>query len=135
MAQKNDERIMQLKQRIEDKKKNLANKSDRFVPKTNCLLVIDRVTYNLHIDSSELLLIKVNTMAMSAKDLGIDPSEFIISGYSLADWIDDIKSYLKVQQYKDEKKNLEKLEKQLNSLLSDDKKTEIEIDNIESMLL
>ena len=135
MAQKNDDRIMQLKQRIEEKKKNLADKSDRFTPKTNCLLVIDRVTYNLHIDSSDLLLIKVNMMAMSAKNLGIDPSEFIISGYSLTDWIEDIKSYLKVQQYKEEKKNLEKLEKQLNSLLSEDKKTEMEIDSIEAMLL
>ena len=83
MAQKNDERIMQLKQQIETKRNELANKTSRFTPITNCLLVIDKVTYNLHVDSSELLLIKVNMIAMSAKDLGLDISKVIISGYSL----------------------------------------------------
>lgn len=134
MAQKNDERIMQLKKQIEAKRKELANQSDRFTPITNCLLVIDKVTYNLHVESSELLLIKVNMMAMSAKDLGLDISKVIISGYSLADWIDDIKNYLKVQSYKDEKRKLEKLEKQLDALLSDDKRTELEIDSIAALL-
>ena len=134
MAQKNDERIMQLKQQIEVKRKELANQTGRFTPITNCLLVIDKVTYNLHVESSELLLIKVNMMAMSAKDLGLDISKVIISGYSLADWIDDIKNYMKVQSYKDEKRKLEKLEKQLDALLSDDKRTELEIDSIAALL-
>ena len=134
MAQKNDERIMQLKQQIETKRKELATKTSRFTPVTNCLLVIDKVTYNLHVESSELLLIKVNMMAMSAKDLGLDISKVIISGYSLADWIDDIQNYLKVQSYKDEKRKLEKLERQLDALLSDDKRTELEIDSIAAML-
>ena len=134
MAQKNDERIMQLKEQIEAKRKELATKTSRFTPVTNCLLVIDKVTYNLHVESSELLLIKVNMMAMSAKDLGLDISKVIISGYSLADWIDDIQNYLKVQSYKDEKRKLEKLEKQLDALLSDDKRTELEIDSIAALL-
>lgn len=134
MAQKNDERIMQLKQQIEVKRKELANQTGRFTPVTNCLLVIDKVTYNLHVESSELLLIKVNMMAMSAKDLGLDISKVIISGYSLADWLDDIKNYMKVQSYKDEKRKLEKLEKQLDALLSDDKRTELEIDSIAALL-
>ena len=134
MAQKNDERIMQLKQQIETKRKELANQTGRFTPVTNCLLVIDKVTYNLHVESSELLLIKVNMMAMSAKDLGLDISKVIISGYSLADWIDDIQNYLKVQSYKDEKRKLERLEKQLDALLSDDKRTELEIDSIAALL-
>lgn len=134
MAQKNDERIMQLKQQIETKRKELANRSDRFTPVTNCLLVIDKVTYNLHVESSELLLIKVNMMAMSAKDLGLDISKVIISGYSLADWLDDIKNYMKVQSYKDEKRKLNQLERQLDALLSDDKRTELEIDSIAALL-
>lgn len=134
MAQKNDERIMQLKKQIDTKRKELANQTSRFVPITNCLMVIDKVTYNLHVDSSELLLIKVNTMAMSAKDLGLDISKVMISGYSLEDWINDIKNNLKIQNYKNEKKNLEQLEKKLDALLSDDKRTELEIDNIAALL-
>lgn len=134
MAQKNDERIMQLKQQIETKRKELASQTSKFTPVTNCLLVLDKVTYNLHVESSELLLIKVNMMAMSAKDLGLDISNVMISGYSLEDWLDDIRNYLKVQKYKDEKRKLEKLEKQLDALLSDDKRTELEIDNIAALL-
>ena len=134
MAQKNDERIMQLKQQIEVKRKELASKTSKFAPITNCLLVIDKITYNLHVESSELLLIKLNMMAMSAKDLGLDISKVIISGYSLADWINDIHNYLDVQKYKEEKKNLERLEKKLDALLSDDKKTELEIDSIAALL-
>ena len=47
MAQKNDDRIMQLKEQIEKKRKELAaSNTSRFIPITNCLLVIDKTTYN-----------------------------------------------------------------------------------------
>ena len=134
MAQKNDERIMQLKQQIETKRKELTNQNNRFVPVTNCMLLLDNVTYNLHLEISEWLLIKVNMIAMSAKDLGMDISQIEISGYKLTEWLEDIGNKLKVQKYKEEKRKLEKLEKQLDSLLSDDKRTELEIDNIAALL-
>lgn len=134
MAQKNDERIMQLKQQIDNKRKELAKRNNRFIPITNCLLVLDKVTYNLHVESSELLLIKLNMMAMSAKDLGMDTSKVIISGYSLNDWIEDVKNNLEVQRYKKEKSNLNALEKNLDALLSEDKQTELEIDKLAALL-
>lgn len=134
MAQKNDERIMQLKQQIEKKRNELAEHSNRFVPITNCLLVLDKTTYNLHVESSEMMLIKLNMIAMSAKDLGIDTSKLIISGYSLNDWIADVKSNLEVQRYKKEKSDLNALEKKLTALLSEDKQTELEIDRLAAFL-
>ena len=134
MAQKNDERIMQLKQQIEKKRNELAEHNNRFVPITNCLLVLDKVTYNLHVESSEMLLIKLNMIAMSAKDLSIDTSKLIISGYSLNDWIEDVKSNLEVQRYKKEKSDLNALEKKLTALLSEDKQTELEIDKLAALL-
>lgn len=134
MAQKNDERIMQLKQQIDNKRKELAKHNNRFIPITNCLLGLDKVTYNLHVESSELLLIKLNMMAMSAKDLGMDTAKVIISGYSLNDWIEDVKSNLEVQRYKKEKSNLNALEKNLDALLSEDKQTELEIDKLAALL-
>ena len=134
MAQKNDERIMELKKDIETKRKELANKTSRFTPITNCLLVLDKVTYNLHVESSELLLIKLNMMSMSAKDLGMDISKVIISGFSLEHWITDVKNYLEVQKYKNKKKKLDNLEKELTALLSNDKQTELQIDALASML-
>ncbi len=134
MAQKNDERIMQLKQQIEKKRNELTEHNSKFVPITNCLLVLDKVTYNLHVESSEMLLIKLNMIAMSAKDLDIDTSKLIISGYSLNDWITDVKSNLEVQRYKKEKSDLNALEKKLTALLSEDKQTELEIDRLAAFL-
>lgn len=134
MAQKNDDRIMQLKEQIEKKREELAaSNTSRFIPITNCLLVIDKTTYNLHVDSSELLLIKLNSMRLSAKDLGIDTSKLMISGYSLDNWITDVKNNLSIQNYRTEKKKLDSLEKQLTALLSDDKQTELQIDQLAAL--
>jgi len=134
MAQKNDDRIMLLKQKVDSKRNALKGKSDRFTPITNCLLVFDKVTYNLYVEASQLLLLRLNSLVMAAQDLGIDPKECIISGYSLIDWIEDIKSFLAIQQYRKEKSDLAKLEKQLDSLLSEDKRTELELDSIAALL-
>ena len=135
MTQKNDDRIMQLKEQIEKKREELAaSDTSRFIPITNCLLVIDKTTYNLHVDSSELLLIKLNSMRLSAKDLGIDTSKLMISGYSLDNWITDVKNNLSIQNYRTKKKKLDSLEKQLTALLSDDKQTELQIDSLEELL-
>lgn len=131
---KNDERIMELKSKIEKKREELNKKNSRFNPITNCLIILDKVTYNINVESSELFLIKLNTMAMSAKDLGIDTSKLMISGYSLDDWIKDVKAKLEEQKYKKEKKDLDALERELTALLSDDKQTELEIDRLASLL-
>lgn len=131
---RNDDRIMELKSKIEKKREELDKHRSRFNPITNCILILDKVTYNLHVDSSELLLIKLNMMAMSARDLNIDTSKIIISGYSLDNWIEDVKANLEAQEYKKEKKNLSLLEKELTSLLSNDKQVELEIDRLASLL-
>ena len=119
---------------MKTKEKSLYLNQTRFNPVTNCLLVLDKVTYNLHIDSNEMLLIKLNSIALSAKDLGISTATLEISGSSLDDWIVDVKAYLKVKSYKSEKKKLDMLEKQLTALLSDDKQTELQIDSLAAML-
>ncbi len=134
MAQKNDDRIMQLKKQISVKREELAKRTSRFVPITNCLLVLDKITYNLHVESSEMLLIKLNMISMSAKDLEIDADNLMISGYSLNDWIADVKSNLEVQKYKKEKNDLNALEKKLDALLSEDKQTELKIDELAALL-
>lgn len=131
---RNDDRIMELKSKIKKKREELDKHRSRFNPVTNCLLILDKDTFNLNLDSSEMLLIKLNMLAMSAKDLKIDTSKFIISGYSLDNWIEDVKANLEVQKHKKEKKDLNVLEKELTALLSDDKQTELEIDRLASLL-
>lgn len=73
-------------------------------------------------------------MKMSAMDLGIDTNTLVISGSRLNDWVTDVKNNLEFKKYKEEKKKLNILEKQLTDLLSSDKQTELKIDEIEKMI-
>lgn len=132
---KNDDRILELKKQIENKRKTISEKKIRFVPETNCILNMDGMTINLNVFSDDalvLLLIRLNSYLMSAVDLGMP--DFEISGYSVTDWIKDIKSKLEVSSLKKEETDLKKMESKLDKLLSNDKKTEIEIDEIASLL-
>lgn len=132
---KNDDRILELKKQIEAKKKAIYEKKVRFIPETNCVLNMDGMNINLNVCSDDalvLLLIRLNSYLMSAVDL--EMSDFEISGYSVTDWIKDIKSKLQVSSLKKEEIDLKKMESKLDKLLSDDKKTEIEIDEIANLL-
>ena len=128
---KNDDRILELKKQIDAKKKSISEKKVRFIPETNCVLNMDGMTINLN-DALLLLLIRLNSYLMSAKDLNM--ADFEISGYSVTAWIKDIKSKLEVSSLKKEESDLKKMESKLDKLLSDDKKTELEIDEIAALL-
>lgn len=132
---KNDDRILELKKQVEDKKKELASKKTRFVPIRNCILEMDGMTLNLNVLSESaliLLWIRLNTYRMSAADLGLH--KFEISGYDLEDWITDVKARLEVIATKREENNLKAMETKLDKLLSEDKKTELELDSIAELL-
>ena len=132
---KNDDRILELKKQIETKKKSISEKKVRFIPETNCVLNMYGMTINLNVCSDNallLILIRLNSYLMSAKDLNM--ADFEISGYSVTAWIKDIKSKLEVSGLKKEESDLKKMESKLDKLLSDDKKTELEIDEIAALL-
>lgn len=131
---KNDDRILELKEKIEEKKQELSGKNTRFVPVTNCIIELDGMTNNLHTcDSNKLalLLVKLNLYKKEAENLDID---FVISGYSIDDWITDIKNKFDITKAKAEIYNLKTMESKLDELLSEDKKTELEIDDIAALL-
>ena len=56
--------------------------------------------------------------------------EFKISGFSTNDWITDLKAKHLLIGKKEEEEKLNKLETKLHNLLSQDKKIELEIDDI-----
>lgn len=96
---------------------------------------MDGMTINFNVCSDDallLLLIRLNSYLISAKDLNM--TDFEISGYSVTAWIKDIKSKLEVSSLKKEESDLKKMESKLDKLLSDDKKTELEIDEIAALL-
>ena len=127
MATKNDERIIELKKVIEKKREELNNMHHRFVPRTTCILQLDGETYNLNVSTE-------NLNYLLADSLKIPAEEIKISGFSLVDWACDISEKIESIKYRDKKRELTNIEKQLNSLLSDDKQTELQIDSLESLL-
>lgn len=133
---KNDEKILILKKQIEEKKEELKNVT-KFNPITNCSIELDNVRYNLNTLTKEqliLLLVKLSTYALSAIDLGINGEDFNISGYKVDEWIEDIKSKLENLNQRNEQSKLKQLESKLTKMLSEEKKTELEIEEIENLL-
>jgi hypothetical protein len=129
----NDKKILDLKNTIATKKSKI--KSIKFVPSTNCSLDFDGTRFNIHTlsaDALTLLLIKLNSLVLSMNDLKI--SSLIISGYSVQSWITDIKVKLEIIAQKEEENNLKALESKLSTLLSNDKRTELELEAIEKLL-
>lgn len=133
MATKNDNLIMQLKEKVELKRKELNEFS---IPayKTNLVLDMDGQKTNINVlneDGLRFLLVKMNMYRLSMKDLEMSIQ---ISGYDVNDWIDDINAKLSTFAYKKRKKELEKTEEQLDLLLSEEKKTELEIERLAKIL-
>ena len=132
----NDEKIIKLKQQIEEKRNKLGNLK-RFTPVTNCILELDGVTTNIQILSKEklaLLLVKLNLYKMSIENLNMSFDKIMISGYDVRDWIMDILAKTDIISYKEEEQKLKTMESKLVELLSNEKKTELAIDEIEKML-
>lgn len=135
MNNNNDKKILELKTQIKEKK-NKIGKSQKFTPITNCSIEIDGVRYNIQVLTKEQiisLMVKLNAYTISAKELEL-LSDYNISGYNVSDWINDLKSKLDFLNRREEEQKLKSMESKLDLLLSNDKKVELEIGEIESML-
>lgn len=137
MAIKNDERILELKKQIDEKKKELG-KQPRFSPVTTCILNHQGNRINIHaltsIKDINAMLVYFNMYVMSAEDMEINCEDIVFDGFSITDWIEDLKAKKTVIEYTAKKEQLTALEKKLDKLLSDDKKTELEIESIANLI-
>ena len=61
-------------------------------------------------------------------------TDFKLSGYSLDEWISDISKKLETHEVKQKQNELKAMEAKLDKLLSEDKKTELELDDIAALL-
>lgn len=136
MSVANDERILTLKKKIETKKESLKTLRTRANPRTSCLITLDGVKYNLHITGEPfiMLTLKLKSLAMAAEALGLSTDDITIDGFSLTDWLDDVKEFAEVAHSRALLAELHTAEKKLDSLLSDDKKTELELDSLAASL-
>ena len=76
-------------------------------------------------------MVKLNAYSMSADNLKID---LVISGYGVNEWLADISGKLSVITDKKKRDELKALESKLDKMLSDEKKTELELDEIAALL-
>lgn len=133
MATKNDERVLQLKEIIDKKRLELKG-AKKFTPLTNCVLDLEGQKYNLNVlqlNDLQMLLVRLNMYLISTKDLEINLE---ISGYNLAEWITDIRCKIEIFEYKQKEAELKALEAKLDKMLSNEKKTELELDEIAALL-
>ena len=131
----NDSRILTMKEQIAKKKKEIS-KAKRFSPVTNCSIELDGIRTNINtLNKDQLiqLLVKLKSYQMAAEELYL-LKEYVISGYLIDEWLEDLKSKLLGLSQKEEENKLKQMEQKLDTLLSNDKKTELEIDDIANML-
>ena len=78
-------------------------------------------------------MVRLNIYRMSAIDLDWE-DDYIVNGFSVDEWIKDIKAKLEIIVMMEEERKLQELENKLHYLLSTEKKVQLEIDEIESMI-
>ena len=136
MAKKNDERVLKYKEEIAELEERLEKdaKKSRFVPVTNCSIRIGGTGYNLNVlNKKELtgLLVEINMYRLSELDLGV---KMELCGYTTDQWMTDIKAKLSILEIKEKQEMLKRKKKELDKLLSDEKRTELELDAIGELL-
>lgn len=137
MSTKNDEMILQLKKKVEEQKAELAKLPRTLQSETSTVFRTDAENLNLRVMSIEqlkLLKVKLHAYVMSAIDLEIGIDEVIVSGFSIDKWMHDIDMQISVLTRVEKEKKLKETEATLNRMLSDDKRTELELQELAKML-
>ena len=139
---KNDERILMLKKSIEEQESQLKEVS-KYEYRTNKVLTLDTAIHNLNVISLNQihsLLLELNGVRFNAMDLKVRfpevdiLSDTLFSGYSIDDWISDLVHQLEVVESKAKVSKLKAAKKQLDNMLSEDKKTELLLDELSKNL-
>lgn len=134
--QSKDDLILSLKEEINSEKKELE-KSSNYKYKTNCIFKINNTTsINLHAANLKELLVLLSSLRSMQTEHNIifGESNFSLDGYMIEDWISDTISKIKLTRIKERKTKLENLESRLYSLLSQDKKVDLELDEIKKSI-
>lgn len=145
----NDEKIKELMKVVESKR-NSIGKKPKTTWKTNGIFIYDtnrlnavlgrRLNLNNVYNKNDLvealayLLNRSLVISEASKILGMDNSTFTHSNYQLEDWVSDFKLRISQIDWENEKRKLDNLEKQLESLISEDVRTEMVLEKIESII-
>ena len=138
-----DKKILQLKE-VVTKKREEVNQAEKPRWRTNCVFKFrgSEELYNLNVISDPRVLVEIlgylknEEMAfdLAKTQLGLKNLVFTYRNYSIHDWEADLKTRNDVIHITMKKKELEDLEKKLDSLISSDTKTSLIISDIEKLL-
>lgn len=144
MAKKTkDDLIQELLLKVEEKKKQI-DKIKNPVFKTNLSLssemfgVVSRI--NLNVVSEETLFSLLTYLDMMIANREVLNGKYGVHftkdwyGYKLEDWRDDIVLKIRQKQSQTQVSELKSIEAKLNALVSEDKKKDIELENIKNLL-
>jgi hypothetical protein len=140
----NDDKVMALFDKLNAKKKEISQ-AEKPVWNTTCTIgynpesVGDRVNLQTVTNLAKLvemysfLTNKERDWAESAKELGVEVP-FSWMGYSKEQWQSDIKTRVNQIELSKKRKEFATMETKLNSLISDDKRKELELAELEKQL-
>lgn len=134
MATQNDALIMVLKNKIE--KKKLGSKV-KFEPKTTCIIELFGEKVNIHtlrLGTIEPYLLLLKSMVDACDFSPVSSTSCVMAGFTLEDWYNDFVSKYNSLKYAEDAAELAALEKKLDNMLSNDKKIELEIEEISKLL-
>jgi hypothetical protein len=131
----NDKKILALQKEIASRELMLG-KTTGFNPITNCSLTIDSKTVNIQTLSSEDLLLYIARFKSLEMGLQSEVPDAVlnIGGFSISDWITDLKSRYFILNIKNERIRLSTLKQKLSELLTSETKVELEIDKLSQMI-
>lgn len=139
---KNDDIIKQLMTKVATQKEALGTKP-KVSWKTNGVFQFDKTNHlnmNTVNDSGKLvlalahLLVQNTSTLEAAKMLNVNPPKFDWSGYSIEDWIEDFKMRLSIISWEAKKAQLDATQAKLSQLVSEEARTEMELENIAKSL-
>lgn len=133
---KNDNTILALQEKIGIKEKELNDKQFIFKPKTTCILYYDGEEYNLHTlswNEGKIILCKLIMLRDTYEKCQFKDS-LMLGKFDINDWIDDIVNTLRNIEIRTEEQKLNSYKNKLDKLLSEDKRTELLLQEIEDDL-
>jgi len=138
---KNDKQIKELLDLVTSQEDSIG-KIKRRVLNTNGIFHYDEKDFfNINtvsevktiINALAFLIEKESSWYKACDKLGVEET-FLWKGYSFHEWLGDLKARLDYIQWNNRKDTLSKTKKRLNSLVSSEGKTQMEIDEIKKLL-
>jgi hypothetical protein len=141
MTNKNDTRIKELKAKVEEQKVKLGKKP-RATFLTNAVFNDENggpSPVNLNVLRSKEDIVKFAAKLVGLQSnhekacnlLDIDIIPLVVSRYPVSDWLEDVKTRVKIIEFEENQKKLDATQAKLDQLLSEDAKTELALEDIE----